>query len=336
MIVRKSNMSVSSFAALVLAILMLAGCASELPDFENSPFPDSTPNVVTDTPGLRSGDSISITYFARKKASRSPYVLHRGDVLSFNLVGEPDAFANSILVQEDGNASFPIIGEVRIVGMSMTQLREKLMEKFEEKLYSNPILNLTIAETFNASENDLNSLSNNSGSNSFAVTVPVNGRISLAHLGEFNALTTPANLERQVNSRLSSQFGGRYGATVNLVSREEDALFVTGAVNSPGRIEFTGPMVPLSAIASAGGFADTAAPRKVAIIRYGKDGKPQSWIINMKQIMVSGGRAATPILLRDGDIIYVPRSNVALTNAFVQQYVLNNLPFGFGVGYSLN
>lgn len=313
----------------------LAACDSELPQFESAPLEDFSPNLVTETDVIRRGDLVEVTYFERIKGARGPYRLNRGDILSFNLVGEPDTQANSILVQEDGFASFPIVGQVRVLGLTMQQLDEKLKEMFIEQLYSDPLLNLTLASAFSVSDADLGSLSNSGNANLFSVTVPESGRISLAQLGSFNARTSPASLEKEVNARLTKHYGSRYGASVNIVERAPRTIFVTGAVTDPGEVNVTGPMSPLHAVASAGGFADTAAPRAVAVIRYDTNGAARSWVIDLRQTLIDGGKTI-PLILQPRDIVYVPRSNVALTNAAVQQYIINNLPFGFGVGYSLN
>ncbi|MEO1140139.1 MAG: polysaccharide biosynthesis/export family protein [Pseudomonadota bacterium] len=315
---------------------ILSACASELPQFESAPIQDLSPNLVSEPAAIRTGDLVEVSYFENLQGSRGPYRLNRGDILSFNLVGEPDTQANSILVQDDGFASFPIVGQVRTVGLTMKELDEELKERFVEKLYSDPLLNLTLASAFSVSQAELSSLSNSGRSNGFTVTVPQNGRISLAQLGSFNALTSPASLESSIKSRLNNKFGARYSASVNVIERAPRTIFVTGAVVEPGEVPVTGPMSTLHAVASAGGFADTAAPRSVAVIRYDSHGNTTSWIVDLRKTLIEGGKDATPLLLKPRDIVYVPRSNVALTNAIVQQYVLNNLPFGVGVGYTLN
>jgi len=314
--------------------LFLSACATELPDFENSPLPVQQASFVNDTAGLRRGDTIEVSYFERFKAARGLYTLHRGDIMSFNLVGEPGSAAGTILVQEDGFASFPIVGQVNVVGQSMAQVEKRLVELFEEKLYSDPQLALTLVETFQVAESELQGLSNRGSRDTFTVTIGDDGRISLAQLGQLSALGGAASLEKRVNARLANKYAGRYGATVNMVERGERAFFVMGAVGRPGRIVMDGPTVPLAAIAQAGGFVDTAAPQKVALIRYNSKGEASSWIVDLRESLINGGKSPQQILLAERDVIYVPRSNIALTNTLVRQFVINNIPIG--IGYSLN
>ena len=322
--------------ALVSCGLFLAACDSELPEFQSAPLPDLTPNLVTEPGAIRVGDRIEVSYYENRQISRGPYRIGPGDVLSFNLVGEPDTQANSILVQQDGFASFPVVGQTRVVGKTMQQLTDELEQKFIDELYSNPLLNMTLVSTYSVSDSDLAALSGGGGSRVFAAAVPEDGRISLPMLGSFNALTSAASLEKAIQSKLSARFGGLYGAAVNIVNRAPRVMFVTGAVNEPGELTISGPMTPVHAIASAGGFVDGAEPRSVAVIRYDAKGTPKSWIVDLKQVLISGGRSKTPLLLQSRDILYVPRKNVVLTNAIIQQYILNNLPFGIGLGYDLN
>lgn len=327
---------IGRLVALVGLAFLVSACATELPDFESSPLVDPTPNLVREAPTIRAGDRVEVTFYEISTQSRGPYRIGSGDVLSFNLVGEPDAQASSILVQDDGFASFPLVGPVRVVGKTMTQLDDELKKLFVQRLYSNPLLNLTLVSTHSVAKEELLTLSNTPGSNIFSAIVPEDGRISLPKLGGFNALTAPASLEKSIESRLASRYGQVYGASVNITARAPRAIFVTGAVTQPGQVDVSGPMTPLHAIASAGGFSDTAEPRKVAVIRYDTQGNVQSWIVDLGEVLRSGGKSPTPLILQPRDIVWVPRSNAALTNVRVQQYILNNLPFGIGLGYDLN
>ena len=42
------------------------------------------------------------------------------------------------------------------------------------------------------------------------------------------------------------------------------------------------------------------------------------------------------VQLAPSDVIYVPRKNIANLNLFVEQYIVNNLPFTLSMGYWIN
>lgn len=63
----------------------------------------------------------------------SAYPVYRigpGDVLQIDVWKEPDASAAAVTVRPDGRVSVAMIGEVRVAGMTPTQLESVLSEKF--------------------------------------------------------------------------------------------------------------------------------------------------------------------------------------------------------------
>ena len=111
-------------------------------------------------------------------------------------------------------------------------------------------------------------------------------------------------------------------------------VFVGGEVNNPGMYDLIGDGDSLRAIIQAGGFKTTAKVDRVVIIRRSPDGRPMMRTANMKASLRGAGGDLVP--LRRFDIGFVPRSNVAEANLFVQQYFRDLSPVQFGFNYSLN
>lgn len=66
----------------------------------------------------------------------SEYRLGVGDVLELSIVGSPEA-RQRIPVDINGEATFPLIGEIQVTGMTMSKLRSHLMERFPQFIYKN-------------------------------------------------------------------------------------------------------------------------------------------------------------------------------------------------------
>jgi polysaccharide biosynthesis/export protein len=66
-------------------------------------------------------------------------------------------------------------------------------------------------------------------------------------------------------------------------------------------------------------------------------GKPVPLKVNMDEVL-SSKDPAQDVLLSPFDIVYVPRSQVAEVNKFVDLYIRRNLPIslGAGLGYTIN
>jgi polysaccharide export outer membrane protein len=129
------------------------------------------------------------------------------------------------------------------------------------------------------------------------------GRVALQLVGEVVASgLTPSDLEK----RLLELYGPQLQTKEVSVALESSAfpVYVTGAVQRPGKIISDRPLTAVEAIMEAGGFNySTANLKGVRIIRH-ENGKPVYFHVNMKPIMNGQGKESFP--LKPSDIIYVP------------------------------
>ena len=80
-------------------------------------------------------------------------------------------------------------------------------------------------------------------------------------------------------------------------------VYISGQVKSPGMIRLRTETSLLQIIPMAGGFTDWANPKKILIIRKGKNGEENRFTVNYRK-MVDGKVPA--LVLRPGDTIVVP------------------------------
>ncbi len=112
-------------------------------------------------------------------------------------------------------------------------------------------------------------------------------------------------------------------------------IYVGGEVGQPGIQELPGQIGVLEAVMMAGGMRDTAKSSRVILVRRHPDGGPMLKIINLKAVLHKG--APEDILpLQRGDVVFVPRSNIAEVNLFMRQYIRDALPISFGFTYDLS
>src|SRR5215470_9179274 len=62
------------------------------------------------------------------------YVVQRGDVLEISIVGMPD-LKRRATVNPEGRVTYPLVGEVEVVGSTLPQIRQRLREVLPTKLY---------------------------------------------------------------------------------------------------------------------------------------------------------------------------------------------------------
>ena len=138
---------------------------------------------------------------------------------------------------------------------------------------------------------------------SLQTQVSVDGRVYVAPAGSFVAEgKSPAELEADIVQGLSKYYVGQVQATVLVMQPKQLAVSVLGQVQQPGDCRITDDRPLLSsAIIKAGGLLPQASARRVSLMRKGQELGP----IDLYAIL-NLGRSEQDVLLRDGDIIYVP------------------------------
>jgi polysaccharide export outer membrane protein len=150
--------------------------------------------------------------------------------------------------------------------------------------------------------------------------VDLTGNISLPLIGAVGAaeLTTA-----QLDQRLTQTYGVKYlqnpDISVGVKSSTRRSVTVDGAVKATGSFPVNSSLTLMQAVALAGGTAEDANPRRVAVFRT-IGGKRQAAAFDLANIR--RGQAEDPPIYA-GDIIVVDGSSVKA----LQKKILTNLPF---------
>lgn len=146
-----------------------------------------------------------------------------------------------------------------------------------------------------------------------SLKVAENGTISFPLIGEIEAKgLTAYQMQQKLEKHLKDgEFLVNPRVSVKLdiaLMKEysEKEIFVIGAVEKVGPITVLGKYITvLEAVAMAGGFKKVAAPNRTTVTRI-EDGKEKTIIVDMNK--VKKGDMSLDILLKTGDIVYVPES----------------------------
>ena len=129
------------------------------------------------------------------------------------------------------------------------------------------------------------------------------GNISAKLFGDIVAAgKTPSDLRDELMKLYASQIQVK---AITVIARSSAAVYVTGAVGRPGKVEYLRPMTALEAIMEAGGFDYKAGarPGKVRVVRT-EDNEAKSFPLDFNEILTKGGHA--PVYLKPFDTVYVP------------------------------
>jgi len=167
------------------------------------------------------------------------------------------------------------------------------------------------------------------------VLVGPDGRIALTLIGVAKAEgKTVDELAKELTERYSKELRN---PDVVVILREyaQRTILVGGEVAQPGVHPLVGHSGVLEGILMAGGLKDTADAQEVALIRRGPDHRPMLKVVDLKSIL-TGAPDATDVPLHADDVIFVPKSNIAEVDLWIDQYVTQVLPFQRSFSYTIN
>jgi polysaccharide biosynthesis/export protein len=149
--------------------------------------------------------------------------------------------------------------------------------------------------------------------------VDLAGHISLPLVGEVAAYDmTTSQLDDSLTRKLGEKYLENPDVSVGVKSSTRRSVTVDGAVNKAGSYPVNGPMTLMQAVAAAGGTAEDANARRVAIFRT-IGGQRQAAAFDLTSIR--RGEAPDPPIYA-GDIVVIDGSSVKA----MQKQIMNSLP----------
>jgi polysaccharide export outer membrane protein len=257
---------------------------------------------------------------AAEKASRietnsSALVLGPGDEVEINVYGAPDLSGRN-RVSADGNISIPLIGYVRVAGLSSSEAEAAI----EAQLRQNNIVNdphvSVYAKEYTSSGISVAGEVAKPGFYSalgphrlFDVLQAAGGttdkaanKVMISHRDQKDATTLSISKDpaEMANSNVELQPGD------TVVVPKAGIVYVLGEVNRPGGyvLNSTGGITVLQVVAVAAGPTHVAAAGKTRLLRR-TEGGFQEQQIDLKKLLRGKGQ---DVPLRNDDILFIPSS----------------------------
>ena len=247
---------------------------------------------------------------------RDVYRLQRNDSISVTMFQE-EGMSRSALVGKSGSISFPLIGSVDIVGLTVTELEQKLTELYKKDYFVDPKISVIITGYATKSVVVSGAVVNPGG-----VPYPDEGTISLAQaiaasggiteMGDTNRITIVrkkgGSMVTTMNQAGEVELLAGDTALVHMLPINQVILTATisGEVNRQGEIQLpaSGKLDILSAIAKAGGLSRIANQKEATLRRF----TPQGYTVeNIKLRDIRDGKADM-LYIREGDILVIKES----------------------------
>jgi polysaccharide export outer membrane protein len=275
-----------------------------------------------DAPTEPLAPSIQPSVAAPEKASRvetnsSALVLGPGDEVEVTVYGAPDLSGHS-RVSADGNISMPLIGYVRIAGLSDSEAEGAIEAKLRQSNVLNDPQVSVYVKDYGSSGISVAGEVAKPGFYSvlgphrlFDVLQAAGGptdkaanEVVISHRGQEDATTL--SISRNPAEMAASNVDLKPGDTV--VVPKAGIVYVLGEVTRPGGyvLNSTGGITVLQVVAIAGGPTHIAAAGKTRLLRRTENGF-QEQQINLKKLLRG---KAHDVSVRNEDILFIPSSAI--------------------------
>jgi len=273
-----------------------------------------------------------------RAADAAEYVLGTDDVLSISVYLHPE-LERTATVDAAGNITFPPVGQIKASGMSPRQLGDRIADKLSTYLRQTTAVTVTVTQFLSHSVN-VNGAVAKPGRYGFEVMpslvdviAQAGGAVPGANLAQVQIVRRQGTNQRTIYADVASAL--RSGDTSHLPPLEVgDTIILSGGV---GAMEFSaaGSGVGVigevgkpglytvgesgqdlwSLLAVAGGITREGNLNNVRVIT--REGAGLSVVrVDLRQVLESGARSV--FVVKDGDVVYVPRSRASLWSAALQ------------------
>ena len=362
----------------IISFFSMQSCTVEAPGISVKTYRE--PAIVSDaadrqqkemTEAIRQMSSIKENSVFTEKYGVPEYIVGPGDVISVNYwtPSRDEGFKQSIYttaVRPDGRISFIFADDIKVSGYTAGEIKN-ILTGLAQKYMREPRIEVMVKEYKSKGTllfGQINILQQGtSGPGRYPLLgktkvldliVAAGGAISGQNTG--NADLRQVELIRQGKRYSLNLYNAMFRGDVsdNVVLDNGDTItvpemptfaervYVFGQVNSQGILKLKDSQDLLTAIALSGGTTPVAIKADIKIIReyQERQGKPLILSANLDQILMQGDLSQN-IRLKDGDVIYVPRSVIGDINEFITILspsldFIYNRPSGFRSNYMLD
>jgi len=237
------------------------------------------------------------------------YTVGEGDVLNINVYENKD-LSTTVRVSAEGTIRVPLLGEISVKGLTVSQISSKIEKLFADGYLVNPQVDVFISEHRSKQAVILGQI-RNPGQYELRGTVTFLEFISKAGGLTADAGSTaiikrtngPGSHKGQIVLDLEKLIK-KGDTSLNIPIQDGDSIYiskaktyyVSGEVKKPDSYKYESDLTVIKAITMAGGFSKIAAKDKVRIIRE----------INGKKQVFENVNMDAPVL--PNDVIVVPES----------------------------
>ncbi|MCX5641816.1 MAG: SLBB domain-containing protein [Candidatus Omnitrophica bacterium] len=250
---------------------------------------------------------------SRGADGRAEYRIFPRDILEIRVYDNPD-LTQRLEVSESGEISFPLIGKVKVVGLTTPEAEQSLGKSLSEYIV-NPQVAVLVAQRqkiYVSGEVSIPGAYELTAGMTVMEAIALAGGFKVQELNQQDQTIIIRGAEIIPVKISEISLKGDKSKNIFLkpndliVAPQRQKIYVSGEVKKPGAYELTVGMNVFEAITLAGGFTDFAAPNKTSVRRT-KGDKKEAIVVPISEILKRGDKKKD-ITLEPGDVIIVPET----------------------------
>jgi polysaccharide biosynthesis/export protein len=257
---------------------------------------------------------ITSSLVLRAQEEPSLYIVGPSDTLAITVYEQPQ-LSGKFMVQSDGTFAFPLLGRVKVGGLSVQAIENEMRDRLTKGYLKNPQVSVVV-ETYRSQQifiigevkqpgglqftgtmtmvealARVGSVTDNAGSEALIVRQapgaqpPDAATLKRVQESKDDSNVIRVNLQTLQTGSLSENITLRAGDTI-FIPRAE-AVFISGHVGNPGAYSVRKGMTVRQALALAGGVTDRGSTRRIQIVRK-VDGKERTIDVDLQQLVQPG------------------------------------------------
>ena len=334
------------FLTCSISALFLVSCSSNPPPKKGAVSPETQMREIESSRRVKEmNEKILMSAHSSKRDLYRDYKIGPEDLLEIS-VFEDEKLNKTVRVSSQGNVSLPLLGIVRVKGLTSNELEKEIRDLLTEKYLQDPHVGVFIKEYRNQRISVMGSVEKPgvydvTGQKTVLDILAVSGGLK-GDAGQLLFLIRPPRLEDEVlkgkkdsddqtprtfmidlegllvKGDLALNLPLIHGDVINIPVSGK--IFVGGEVRSPGGFPLTGKKLTLSqAITLAGGLKGEANGSETKIIRYSEKETGKE-ILSANVYAIQKGKEED-LYLKENDIIIVPRSGTKLILSEIWDFI---------------
>jgi polysaccharide export outer membrane protein len=253
------------------------------------------------------GDVLDVLYQMRTWQQEEEFRLAIDHVITVKFINLPE-LNETERVRPDGKITLPYLGEINVVGMTVSELTKELENRYSTILQS-PQIHVLVPEFRSAIQELKQDLHTAPRGLSRLTTVRPDGFATFAMVGDIMvAGRTIDEVSRELNEKYSKILPG-LSTDLFLERSAGGRVYVLGEVTRPDSYQISRPTSVVEALSMAGSWLPTANLRSIVIVRR-HENKMVGTKINLRRTLKLKEDSQF-FYLKPDDIVYVPRRQLS-------------------------